>query len=386
MFGPAAASLLSDMGAEVIKVEPPEGDKSRALQNRWFGSSKVRGFPNASLEIGNHGKRSIVLDLRNPEGMSVFKTLLTKADVFITNYLPAARKRLAIDVEDLKNVNDKLIYAIASGWGGQGEMADQAGFDIVCAWAASGLADAMTRPGEEPPHWSVAQYDLISSVTLANSVGMALLRRERTGEAGTVEVSLLSTGMWSHAVPLAAFPFVGQDRRKEIVFGQPLVAWYQTSDDRWLFLSIAEPDTYWREFCDRVGLNDIVDDPRFADMEARAANSDACIDLLRKTFLSRPLQEWRERLDGFPAAWTWAKNMEEVSADPQARANDNFRPLTTNAGVDMELISPPMHFDGKALQCRSPAPEAGQDTELVLLDLGYTWDDIARLKATNACG
>jgi crotonobetainyl-CoA:carnitine CoA-transferase CaiB-like acyl-CoA transferase len=232
----------------------------------------------------------------------------------------------------------------------------------------------------------VALFDINCALTLANSVAAALLRRERTGKAGTVEVSLLSAGMWSLAVPFASFPFVGQERRKEVAPGQPLVAWYQTSDDRWLFLSISEPDKYWREFCERIGLNDFVDDPRFADMEARAANSDACIDLLRETFLSRPLQDWRERLDNFPAAWTWAKNMEEVSADPQARENGYFRTHATNEGVDIELVSPPMQFDGSALQSRWGAPETGQDTELVLLELGYTWDDIAQLKATDACG
>ncbi|VFA88405.1 Formyl-coenzyme A transferase [Gordonia paraffinivorans] len=203
-FVPGAGAILADLGADVIKVEPPSGDPQRNLQNAL---NRKEGAPNPFLEVPNRGKRSITLDLTTDDGHDLLLTLVEKADVVLTSYLPAQRAKLRVDIDDLMAVNPQLVYVRGTGWGSKGDKVNVGGFDAAAAWSAGGTMHKLTPPGAERPTMQpAAYYDLQGSSAIAGAVGMALFRRERTGTGGVVDVSLLNTGMWPLSPDLTAAP------------------------------------------------------------------------------------------------------------------------------------------------------------------------------------
>jgi formyl-CoA transferase len=376
-FAPAAARILAELGADVIKIEPLDGDKARALSRRI----DVGDVPNVTIEIANRGKRSLALDLKSDEGVALLHRLVSRSDVFVTNFLPSARRRLRVDVDDLMKVNDRLVYALATGWGRRGPLVEQPGFDIIAAFAASGLADAMTPPGGEPPRWSApGALDLLGSMTLAGAVSIGLLRAKTAGQGGVVDVSLLGIGTWALGTPLSWLRYVGPPSSPEVVAGNPLIAWYRTSDGRWLYFAVAVFDEIWEDVCRRIDRADLVRDPRFATAESRAENYEWCRAVLREAFSARPLSEWLERFESFPKPWTWAKNLEEVFDDPTVRANGYIHSSTTGAGAQIDLASPPFQLDGVPVARDIPAPEVGAHTDEILDELGFDAAQIALMR------
>lgn len=387
-FVPGAGAYLADLGADVIKVEPPGGDPQRALQNLLnFGVSG----PNPFIEIPNRGKRSVVLDLRTEAGHHALLKLVAGADVFLTSYLPSVRGRLRVDVDDLRAANPQLIYVRGSGWGPKGPMRDVGGYDLAAGWASSGLANRLTRPGgEEPPEFQPAAFfDLQGSNTLAGSIGMALYRRERHGEPSVVDVSLLSVGWWTLAPDIVAAPYTGavSSRMDRTRPGNPLVNSYRTADGRWLYLVCLQADRFWAEVCALVERPDLVDDPRFADAAARYQHIEACVLELDSAFARRTLAEWSDRFKDFTGVWAPVISAAEVHDHPQARPN-GYLPEVKLSGGDgtFTLPAPPVQFDETPSGPRWAAPEAGQHTEEVLLEAGYSWDDIAGLHEAGAFG
>ncbi len=385
-FVPGAGAILADLGADVIKVEPPTGDPQRGLLNALNADTSV---PNPFLQVPNRGKRSITLDLSSPAGISTLRRLVGSADVFLTSYLPKVRTKLGIDPEDLRAEHDRLIYVRGSGWGAHGAMADAGGFDAAAAWSAAGVQNKLTAPGSAAPAAQPAAFfDLQGSSAIAGAVAMALFRRERTGEGGVVDVSLLNTGMWTmspdiaaSAVGISELPRI--DRRAA---PNPIVNSYRTADDRWLNLVCLQSDRFWPELCELIGRPELAEDPRFRDAASRFVNCTACIAELDEIFGARPLQDWRDVLAGFSGVWSAAVTFDEVCNSPQVADNGYLATVTGADDRPFRLVAPPYQFDERPNVPAGPAPELGQHTEEVLLESGLDWDEISALRDEGALG
>jgi crotonobetainyl-CoA:carnitine CoA-transferase CaiB-like acyl-CoA transferase len=384
-FVPGAGAAMADLGADVIKVEPPTGDPQRGLMNMLA----LAGGPAANpfIEIPNRGKRSITIDLTHERGRALLLELAATADVFLTSYLPKARKKLGIDLADLRAANASIIYAAGSGWGPRGPMADTGGFDLASAWASASMAFKMTPPDREPMFQPAAFFDLQGSNTIAGAIGTALFHRQRTGQTTEIDVSLLNVGMWALSPDIMAGPYVGSlPMPSRAAAPNPLVNSYLTADGRWLYLVCLQPDRFWLELCDRIDRPDLAADERFSDMATRAANSAACVKELDETFAARDLGEWQQRLDGFSGVWAPALTPAEVHDHKQVAANGYLPEVTSTDGSTFRLPTPPMQFGGQAPIPQGPAPELGQHTEELILELGHDWEHIADLQASGALG
>jgi formyl-CoA transferase len=384
-FVPAAGAALSDLGADVIKIEPPNGDPQRGLMNLLGGAE--RPGPNPFVEIPNRGKRGMILDLSNDVGHDLLLELAATADVFLTSYLPAVRQRLRIELADLRAANPQIIYVCGHGWGAKGEMKDTGGFDLAAGWASASMAYKMTRPGEEPMFQPAAFFDLQGANTIAGAIGTALFQRERTGVATEVDVSLLGVGMWTLSPDIMAGPYVGSipapDRTRT---PNPLTNSYPTADGRWLYLVCLQSDRFWAELCEVIGRPELSKDERFSDMVVRAQNAEACVAELERTFLSGSLDHWRTRLAGFSGVWAPALTPAEVHEHVQVEANGYLPEVAANDGSTFRLPAPPMQFGGEPPVPKGPAPEFGQHTEEILLELGHDWDGISELRQSGALG
>jgi crotonobetainyl-CoA:carnitine CoA-transferase CaiB-like acyl-CoA transferase len=384
VFMPAAGAIFADWGADVIKVEDPEtSDPMRGLSNAMSSSS---GFdPNISLV--NRGKRSMGINIGSPEGRELLYELIRTADVFMTSYRSSARKHLGIEVSDIRAVNPNIVYARGTGQGSLGPDAHKGGYDLASTWARSGIAHRLTSPGGPPPPMPASIGDLTSAVSLAGAIAAALFRRERTGIAPTVEVSLYGMGMWIMSQSITAAHLgmsSGMGNREES--HNPLVNCYETKDGRWIYFVLMQADRFWADLCRRLDRPDLIDDPRFSKADQRGQNSLACVHVLDEIFGSRTLEEWSAALDSFDGVWCPVRSTLEVTQDPQVYANGYFPEveIATQDGSSPRLVASPMQFDDRQLGTLRPAPDHGADTESILLELGHSWEDIIRLKDGKA--
>ncbi|MBO2447653.1 CoA transferase [Actinomadura barringtoniae] len=383
-FVPSAGAVLADWGADVIKVEHAvTGDPQRGL--RQTGRFRVEGDPNPNIEHANRGKRSIGLDMARPEGREVLYDLARRADVFLTSFLPQARRKLGIDVEDIRAVNPSIVYARGSALGPRGAEADKGGYDMTAFWARAATAASITPPGVEgmisPP--APAYGDTISGTNLAGGIAAALLQRERTGETSVVDVSLLGSGVWSmgHAIAVSLHLGSAWVGTKPGVHGSPtnpLTGLYRTADDRYLAFVMMQPGKFWADVCRHVRLADLADDPRFAGAEQIAANTEAGVKLLSEAIAKRTLAEWTERFATLSGPWAPVQDSLQLGEDAQVRANEYL----LQAG-ELELAASPVQFDVTAPRLRS-APEFAAQTEEILQELGMEWERILALKAAGA--
>lgn len=384
-FVPAAGGILSDMGARVIKIEPPTGDPLRGLVIGDSGQSQ-HGFV-LSWENYNRGKRSVTLDLRQPEGVGVLHTLLEDADVFLTNLLPAARRRMKIDIGDLRERFPKLIYAVGSGLGRRGDEAEKGGYDSITFWARGGIASQITPddapfPTQQP---SAAFGDCASAAMLAGGVAAAIAQRAMTGHAAVVDVSLLNASMWLMQRSITQAALDGRmtmPKPKRCQVSNPLVNIYRTSDGRFLSLCMLQSQRYWRPLCAVAGRPDLADDPRYVTDEGRRKHVAECIADLDALFATKTLAQWRDILARQEGQWDVVQHVGELKDDPQVRANGFLQAVDYQDGRSLEMVSVPMQFDGAPLSAR-PAPELGADSEAVLLEYGYDWAAISALKEAN---
>ena len=373
-FVPGAGAIMADLGADVVKVEPPGGDPQRGLHNSLNAGNSA---PKPYVEIPNRGKRSITLDLRIPAGQHVLHRLADAADVFLTSYLPAVRQRLHLNVDDLLAINPRLIYVRGSGWGSRGTMTNVGGFDMAAAWAAAGTQHKLTPPGsDEPITQPAAFYDLQGSNAIAGAVAMALFRRERTGRGAVIDVSLLNTGMWAMSPDLFAAGQGELPRQNRLSANNPIVNTYRTKDDRWLNLVCLQSDRFWVELCGLLGRDDLAADARFADAAQRYNNRNACIAELDATFATRSLAEWQRALADFSGVWSTAATFDEVRRSEQVAANGYLPEVIGHDGRPFQVVAPPYQFDEQPTRPRGPAPEVGQHTEEVLLDCGLSREEI----------
>ncbi|MCQ9179705.1 CoA transferase [Streptomyces sp. IBSBF 2953] len=383
-FVPSAGAVLADWGADVVKIEHAvNGDPQRGL--RQTGSFRVDGDPNPNVAHANRGKRSLGLDMSRPEGLELLHELVKDSDVFLTSFMPASRARLRIDVDDIRAVNPRIVYARGSALGPRGPEADKGGYDMTAFWARAGTAATVTPPGSDgmisPP--GPAYGDTVSGTNLAGGIAAALLRRERTGEAPVVDVSLLGSGLWAlgHSIAVS----VHLDRAWEGVTPSahgsptnPLSGLYRTADGRFLAFVMLQPARFWPNVCRCIGRPGLADDPRFTTAEAIAEHAPDAVKILREVIASRTLTEWSKDLAALDGPWAPVQDTLQAAADQQVRANGYI----ARAG-ELELVASPVQFDVEDTRL-GPAPEFAAQTEEILTELGYDWDRILALKASGA--
>ena len=386
-FVPSAGAVLADWGADVIKVEHPEtGDPQRGLVSMGL----IPGGPNAVnyiMEQPNRGKRSIGIDISTDDGRAVLYKLVETADVFLTSFLPDVRQRLRIDLEHIRAVNPKIVYARGSGQGPRGVDRGRPGYDGSVYWGRGGIADALT-PGDSkfPIGGRAAFGDLAGGMAIAGGIAAGLLQVARTGEAPVVDVSLLGLAMWQLSPDIVASGLYGGDPMPK--FGRsaspnPLVGSYRTSDDRFITLMMLQSDRYWPEFCECVGRPDLITDERFADGGARFANREECVREIDQLFASKTYEEWKAVLAGLSGAWAPVQMASELVDDPMVVANGYLARVDRDDGKSYDLVANPVQMDETADGLR-PAPEHGQHTEEILLELGLDWDAIIAYKEAGA--
>ncbi|MET8211453.1 CoA transferase [Streptomyces sp. NPDC005373] len=384
VFVPVAGALLADWGADVIRVERPDGDPYRGLATQRIGTDS--NGVNLSIALANRGKRSVALDLRCEEGRNLLNQLLETADVFLTNLRPGALDRLGLGTEELSRRFPRLVYARGHGFGVRGPDADRAGYDSSAFWAQGGMAHVLTPPEREYPiSQRGAMGDRNGAMALAFGVAGALLRRERTGQGSVVDVSLLATAMWTLSSDVLSALAGGQPRGVSGRGGSvnPLVGSYRTKDGRHIQLVFLQADRYWAEFCRLIGRADLVEDPRFAALRARGENREACVVELEAEFARRTFEEWKDLLARIDVPWAPVQAVEELLTDPQVIANDYIGEVELEGGGSYAMPTVPVQFDERPPALRR-APEHGEHTETVLLELGYSWEDIAGLKDAGA--
>jgi crotonobetainyl-CoA:carnitine CoA-transferase CaiB-like acyl-CoA transferase len=380
VFVPVAGALLADWGADVIHIESTQGDPYRGLITQGIGSD--HGGVNLSLALANRGKRSIALNIKLDEGMEALHRLLSSADVFLTNMRPQALQRLGLDAESLTDRYPSLVYARGHGYGVRGPDADQAGYDASAFWSRGGLAHMLTPPEREYPIGQRgAMGDRNGAMALAFGVAGALLKRTRTGTGSVVDVSLMATAMWTLSSDVLAAlggdePKASSGRGPSV---NPVVGMYRTKDGRHIQLVFLEADRYWPDFCRVIGRPDLIDDPRFSDLRSRGENAEACLAELDAEFAKRTFAEWKELLRQLDAPWAPVQSVPELLEDPQVIANGYVGDVVVDGEPAYRLPAVPVQFDGQPPALRR-APEHGEDTEAVLVELGYDWDEIIALK------
>ena len=390
VFVPAAGAILADWGADVIKVEHPvRGDAQRGA--RSINGMTFDPVVNPMIQQPNRGKRSIAIDVSKPEGQALVYELAKNADVFLTNYLPAARQKLKIDLEHIRAVNPNIIYARGSGYGDKGPDRDRGGYDMTAFWIHSGIAHAMTPEEYDVPlQMGVGGMgDSSAGMNLAGGIAGALFHRERTGEPSEVDVSLLSTAMWMSGMVITPYVHGGSMMRVGIpkVGGaavNPFMGHFATSDGRAISLFIMVPDAYIRDTFEHLGLTEAANDPRYANAAGLREHSAEISDLVAATFAARPFDYWREHLKTMKGQWAAVQSLLDLGDDEQAIANDGFFEVEPIDGSDpVRVVRGPVQFDHAPVQT-TRAPEHSEHTEAVLLELGLEWDHIERLKAAGA--
>lgn len=384
--GPAAAAVLGDWGADVLKIENPAGgDPIRALMA--MGMAPFEPVINPSFELDNRNKRSVALDVHVREGREALLRLLRDADVFVTNLRPGALERMRLTYDEVRDVNPRIIYAGLSGYGTRGPERDRAAFDYAAFWARAGAMASLGEPDGPPPTQRPAMGDHPAGLSLAGAVCAALYHRERTGEGQEIHLSLFQMGLWMMATDIEVCLVTGLGYTPTgRAVPNPLWNHYRAKDGRWFHLVMLQADRYWSRFCDAIGRSDLAADEQYATVLSRAQHSLALIEMLDEVFASRPLAEWAERFDRFDLVWAPVQSIIDVTQDPQAAALDAFAPVTHRTGEEIRLVRSPVEFGATPARIRHCAPELGEHTEAVLLEAGYSWEDIAELKEKGAIG
>lgn len=381
---PAAATVLSDFGADVIKIEPPgAGDPYRNLPN-------LPGYPisqhNYAWMLESRNKKSLALDLSKPEGQQVLRRLVAETDVFITNFPPNVRKKLGLTYEELAPLNARMIYASFTGYGEKGEEANKPGFDSNAYWARSGLMDLVRADTNTTPARSVAGMgDHPCAMALYSAIVTALYKRERTGKGSHVSSNLMANGIWASGV-LAQAKLVSaefQERRPRERALNAVTNHYQCKDGRWLILSLLSEDKQWPTLARIMGREDLVTDPRFATKKDRHARSLELIKIFDETFATKDLAEWRKLLDGNGLVFGVVGILDDLPTDRQMIDNEVLVPFENDT---MLTINSPIWVDGSTKVRPRLPPAVGEHSDEILRSAGYGEAEIKQLRAAGTVG
>ncbi len=387
VFVPMAGAVLAEWGADVAKIEHPEtGDPYRSLVTA--GLHNVYRGVDPFVQSANRGKRSVGIDVKHPEGRKLLSLLVGRADVFMTNLREDARRRLRLEVDDIRDDNPSVIYVRGTAFGVRGPDAARGGYDTGSYWARSGMQHLLSRPDAEWPTATRPAFgDVVGGLTIAGGVCAALVRRASTGRPSVVDASLLASGMWQVQPDIVNAKLGDEDTHprapERYETRNPLMLPYRTRDGRFVMLMMLSPDRHWRALCSALGEPEMSADPRFATMASREANARACVERLEATFAGRDLDEWRGALGDFEGEWAVVQTPRELHDDPQVLANGYVADVDVGNGVSLPFVTTPVQFDEEPGRPRR-APEHGEDTEAVLLELGLTWDQIGELKRSRA--
>ncbi|MEE8471970.1 MAG: CoA transferase [Dehalococcoidia bacterium] len=382
--GPVATAMLGDMGADVIKIEDRvEGDPARGMM-KVIGaiiSQEVTGR-NAYYENNNRNKRCITLDLKKDRGREIVYRLAEKSDVFVQNFRQGVAGRLGLDYETLSGYNPKLIYASATGWGPEGPDSGEPSADYT-GIARSGFMSLAGEPDMPPQMVQGGIGDQTGAIMTAYGVVSALLARERFGIGQEVNASILGGLVFLQGVPMACALMAGvtRFRTRRAGAGNPLWNHYACRDGKWIALSHLQPDKFWPNVCRATGLEHLEHDPRFADLKSREDNREELIVLLDGVFASKDRPEWIALFKEHGVMYAPVNEFYELADDPQVRANNYIVDFDHPVMGKTSVVGFPVTFSKTPMSIRREAPEFGQHTEEVLQEvLGYSWDDIARLR------
>jgi len=383
---PSATALMADMGANVIKVEPPTGD---SMRNKLRQPAWPEGAPTTDVVflLDNRGKRSIALDLRDERGVALVHRLALEADVLVTNLLPERLARYGLDIESLRAEHPALILAVVSGQGTTGPEANKLSFDTTAYFGRGGVLSLLGEPGAAPIAPRAGQGDHPTGLALLCGILAALRVRDRTGVGQVVETALLRTAAWTIGADVAAALV---DRRQPSPRSRtqtvsPMNTRYRCSDGTWLIMS-SHDQAVWPRFCAAIGREDLVTDPRAETALLRFQNGVELVGIIDEVFGAHPYEYWAERLDGTGIIWSKVADLPTLVDDPQARGMRMFAVVEHPTAGSLETLEAPFTMSDSEVSVRGPAPGIGDDTDEVLAELGISGAEVAALRAAGVVG
>ncbi|HWR70544.1 MAG TPA: CoA transferase [Dehalococcoidia bacterium] len=382
--GPGAGYMLGDLGAEVVKIEQPGvGDPARGSQRLWDRQMMLPHNLNLVFETFNRNKRGVAIDITKAKGLEVFYALVKRSDVFYTNYREGLRKRLGIDYQTLCKHNPQIIYVVASGYGAKGEDAEKRAFDVLVQARSGLMMSCGDRDSSEPYEIVGAVVDQLSATMTAYAILAGLLAKERTGIGQEISVSMLGSAIHLQALNIQTSLWRGrqQPRHSRTRSGNAFTNSYRCADGKWIELSDMQYDRFWDNVRETLGLPENEVQSLFATPDMRRTNNKEFIKLLDSVFAQKPRQEWvavfKEKAQ---FAWDIVNSVSDAALDPQTLANNYVTDFHHPVLGDVKVPGSPFSLSKMDTSPRMKAPELGEHTEEVLLELGYTWEDIAQMK------
>jgi crotonobetainyl-CoA:carnitine CoA-transferase CaiB-like acyl-CoA transferase len=382
LAAPSCAALMADMGAEVVKVEPPGGDTYRQMYDALLGEDSVH----PCYQFDNRGKRGVCVNLEDQDGIAALKLLAKDVDIFLTNLTQERLERYKLTDSDIHALSPTAIYAVLSGYGTDGPDSDRQAFDQTAFWARSGAMSVFGDRDEGPLISRGGYGDRTTALNLLSAILAALRVRDQTGEGQYVEVTLQRTGIWSLAsdVCTALYDRVQPEKTSRVLPANPIWNCYRTLDDRWILLVMPMPLAYWPRFCEMVDRPQWINDERFQTVLGMMENTPVIMPELIDMFAAQDMAVWEQKLNNAGLIWEPVSELPDVVEDPALRNRGAYSVIVHDRVGAFEVVSAPFHVRGADIEVRGPAPDAGQHTREVFSGAGLREEQIDALLAKGA--
>ncbi len=380
--GPGGTAILGDLGADIIKIESGLGEPERYWTNVGSIDMSMPNGESIMNEVSNRNKKGIYLDIKTDQGRDVLHRLVKGADVFMTNLRKNTKLELAIDYDTLSKINPKIIHANVSGYGPEGPMRNIGAFDPL-GQARSGLM--FTTGTSEPVLIHLGVLDQATAIAASHAILTALFVRERRGIGQEIHVSLYSTALWLQhpnlmlASGISVDPCMPPDRNQH----SPLRNRFCCKDGKWILGTHHPEEKYWATFCEAVGQESILSDDKYTDGAGRPVSGNGLIELFDEVFARKDRDEWMEIFQQKELMFCPVLHISEVQNDPQALVNDYVVPFDHPALGKINIPGYPIHFSENSAGTCLPAPAIGEHTDEILKDIGYSSEDISKMKTDN---